>query len=137
VDVHGTDLDVGAPVWSDTLVRIGLPFRLAQLPTRRRRLAPGTAAAHTGRWLLRTTGGPAHLVTAHLVTATTHDATVEPVDGTAGEEAPTGAVPDGVAVVEGTGADVLAVLLGRPTFTPPDAHAAVAAASFAAAFPGP
>jgi maleylpyruvate isomerase len=50
VEVHGTDLDVGLPPWSDTLVHAALPMRLERLQ-RRRPLRPGS-------WRLIATDGP-------------------------------------------------------------------------------
>jgi maleylpyruvate isomerase len=50
IEVHGTDLDLGLPPWSDTLVHAALPMRLERL-TRRRALRPGA-------WRLVATDGP-------------------------------------------------------------------------------
>ena len=61
VDVHGTDLAVGAPDWSATLVEIGLPIRLRWLSTRRtnhRAFDPSIR----GSWPLHATEGLRWLV---------------------------------------------------------------------------
>ena len=50
VEVHGADLDLGLPPWSDTLVHAALPMRLERL-TRRRARRPGA-------WRLVATDGP-------------------------------------------------------------------------------
>jgi maleylpyruvate isomerase len=50
IEVHGTDLDLGLPPWSDVLVHAALPKRLERL-TRRR-------AARPGAWRLVATDGP-------------------------------------------------------------------------------
>ena len=34
VEVHGTDLDIGLPDWSDEFVRVALPMRMERLRTR-------------------------------------------------------------------------------------------------------
>lgn len=50
VEVHGTDLDIGMPDWSDGLIRVGLPTRIERL-ARRNQLTPGA-------WRLVAEGGP-------------------------------------------------------------------------------
>lgn len=50
IEVHGTDLDVGMPDWSDRLIHAGLLTRIERL-ARRPQLAPGA-------WKLVAEGGP-------------------------------------------------------------------------------
>lgn len=50
IEVHGTDLDIGMPDWSDALIRSGLQTRIERL-ARRQQLAPGA-------WRLVAEGGP-------------------------------------------------------------------------------
>lgn len=50
IEVHGTDLDVGMPDWTDTLIRSGLVTRIERL-ARRQQLVPGA-------WRLIAEGGP-------------------------------------------------------------------------------
>lgn len=50
VEVHGTDLDLGLPPWSDTLVHAALPMRLERLARRR--------PVRAGAWRLVATDGP-------------------------------------------------------------------------------
>lgn len=50
LEVHGTDLDLGLPRWSETLVRVALPMRLERLARRR--------PLRTGAWRLVATDGP-------------------------------------------------------------------------------
>lgn len=123
VEVHGTDLDLGLPDWSDVFVSAALPFRLDWLNHRRTNHKAFDAALR-GSWLLRATDGDL--------------AWVVSVDGPAVDARPavTGATAD--AVIEGTRRDLLALLLGRdaPTlrFTGDDARFGPA---FRRAFPGP
>jgi maleylpyruvate isomerase len=50
IEVHGTDLDVGLPPWSDSLVHAALPMRLERLARRR--------PVRAGAWRLVATDGP-------------------------------------------------------------------------------
>jgi maleylpyruvate isomerase len=52
VEVHGTDLGIGAADWSRTLVAVGLPTRLAWLSRRRRNHRPVDGSI-AGSWLSR------------------------------------------------------------------------------------
>jgi uncharacterized protein (TIGR03083 family) len=122
VEVHGTDLDIGAPDWSSTLVEVALPTRLRWLATRRtnHRAVDPTVQ---GSWLLRATDGFRWLVT---VDGDHVDSRAATDDDTAD------------ATITGTHRDLLALLLGRPRRQPlrHDGDDELAAA-FARAFPGP
>lgn len=124
VEVHGTDLDVGLGPWSDEFVAAALPLRLSRL-ARQHIGGPGSRHSPTGRWLLRATDGRSHMVAVAAGDAAVEVTAAEPRT-------------DADAVIEGTGADILALLLGRT------ARAAVRyegdealAAGFGDAFPGP
>ena len=117
VEVHGTDLGLGLPSWSDALVRHALPMRLDWLGERRtnhRRVDPSVR----GSFLLRASDlgivqrleidGPS--VTSHRVRG--GDATAD-------------------RVIDGTGRELLALLLGRWH------DGSAAAEAFRRAFPGP
>jgi maleylpyruvate isomerase len=123
VEVHGTDLDVGLEGWSDVLVRVGLPTRLAWLETRRTNHREVDAGVQ-GSWLLVATDG---VIPPWRLAVEGSTVTSRPADGAAGD-----------ATVEGTGRDLLALLLGRPPVAPlrwsGDADLATA---FGRAFPGP
>ena len=124
VEVHGTDLDVGAPGWSPVLVRVGLPTRLAWLATRRtnhRDVDPSVQ----GSWRLVATDGVLPPWVVRVAGALVTSAA-----------APPDLAAD--AVIEGTGRDLLALLLGRPPLEPLRLGGDVAlAAAFGRAFPGP
>ena len=111
VEVHGTDLGLGLPDWSDTLVAAALPLRLRRLE--RRPFPTGIEAS----WLLAATDGPAHVVA---------------IGGGRVRTGPAAGASAGC-LVEGTTRELLALLLGRPRWPAPTG----AAASFARAFPGP
>jgi uncharacterized protein (TIGR03083 family) len=123
VEVHGTDLDIGADEWSDVFVATALPMRVQWLNQRRtnhRSIDPTVQ----GSWLLAATDGPAYLV------ATTPDG------GATAAVAEPGAPAD--AVIEASGRDLLALLLGRPQIGTMTLGGDTAlAARFSAAFPGP
>lgn len=122
-DVHGVDLGIGFPDWSDTLIEVGLPVRLGWLATRR---ANHRAFDRTirGTWRLESENGFSWTIT---------------VDGERVESAPTSprsAAP--TATLCASERDLLALLLGRP----PSGAVTVAGdvdfgRSFNAAFPGP
>jgi hypothetical protein len=122
LDVHGTDLGIGFPDWSQLLVDVALPTRLSWLATRRsnHRSFDGTLQ---GSWLLVAEQGPSWLVT---------------VDGDRAESRP--AQPDDTptATIRATARDLLALLLGRPARAQVTIDGdAVFGRSFSAAFPGP
>jgi uncharacterized protein (TIGR03083 family) len=122
VEVHGTDLDVGLPDWSEIFVEHALPFRVRWLE-RRRRTARDAAPRSQASWLLRASDGPAHLVVLDDDVVLT-----EPTD------------PDtkADATIEGTSRDLLALLLGRPARNKLRTRGSVVvASSFNRVFPGP
>jgi hypothetical protein len=102
VDVHATDLDVDAPDWSQSLIEVGLPTRLAWLATRRTNHRAFDGAIR-GSWLLNATDGPRWLVA---------------VDGDRIEARPATEEDDTNAVIEGSSRDLFALLLGRPRRQP-------------------
>jgi uncharacterized protein (TIGR03083 family) len=121
-DVHGTDLRIGWPDWSDTLVEVALPVRLGWLVTRRTNHRAFDRGIR-GSWLLIASDGPSWLVAVDGERVVSRPA----VDG----DAPT-------ATIEGTSRDLLALLLGRPTLHGLLITGNVAfGSSFAKAFPGP
>jgi maleylpyruvate isomerase len=61
VDVHGSDLGIGVPDWSTTLVEVGLPTRLRWLSVRRTNHRPFDRSVQ-GAWLLAATDGPPWIV---------------------------------------------------------------------------
>ena len=122
VEVHGTDLDVGLPDWSEVFVETALPVRVLWLETRGRNLQ---AVAPKSRlsWLLRPSDGPAHLVTLDDDVLKT-----EPADPATKADA----------TIEGTSRDLLALLLGRPPRHKLHTRGSVEiATSFSRLFPGP
>lgn len=122
VEVHGTDLDIGAPDWSRTFVEIGLPARLDRLASRRTNHRAFDRSVR-GSWLLHATDGPRWLVTAEG-------------DRVEARPAAEGDAPD--ATIEGSSRDLLALLLGRPPLRALCFGGDVALArSFGDAFPGP
>lgn len=114
IEVHSVDLDLpGLDRWTDAFAEAALPLRVAWLPRLRRRpdadlTVDGTwrLTAGTGNWLLTT-------------------------EGTEVDVRPATAEDAADAVLAGTDAELLALLLGRGD--PADA----AAARFKRAFPGP
>ncbi len=122
VEVHGTDLDAGLGDWGPTFVRLALPFRLSWLAVRRTNHRAVDPAVQ-GSWLLVAAGGPATLVT---------------VDGDEVRVAAAGPAAPADCVLEGSGRDLLALLLGRPAVAPLSVRGdAGLAAAFSRAFPGP
>jgi uncharacterized protein (TIGR03083 family) len=115
VEVHGTDLGAALGPWSDVLVRAALPMRLEWLNTRRSNHRPVDEDVRAA-WLLVATDLPIRR-------------RIE-VDGPIVRSTP--AVDDSHvdAVVEGTGRELLALLLGR-------APAGFAPDDFSRALPGP
>jgi hypothetical protein len=126
VEVHGTDLDVGLPDWSEIFVETALPVRVRWLETRGRNqtVAAGTFAPPSRvSWLLRPSDGPAHLVT---------------VDDDVVKTEPADAATKADATIEGTSRDLLALLLGRPARDRLRTRGSVEIAmSFSRLFPGP
>jgi Mycothiol maleylpyruvate isomerase N-terminal domain len=121
VEVHGSDLDLGLGEWSDTFVEVALPTRIAWLAIRRR--DPSLYAPDVqGSWLLAVSGGPRWLVT---------------VSGEEVESRTAGHDDTADATIEGTGRDVLAMLLGRPGGQLDTSGDSELAGSFKRAFPGP
>lgn len=124
LEVHGSDLELAGPLqhWSDTFVRLALPFRLDWLNERRsnHRDADTTLA---GSWLLRAVDGPSYLVT---------------VDGDAVTSVPCSSTSAAHAALTGTSRNLLALLLGRLGTEGVELSGDRAfAAAFTRAFPGP
>jgi uncharacterized protein (TIGR03083 family) len=122
VDVHGVDLDIGFPDWSEVLVDVALPTRLAWLATRRTNHREFDRSVE-GRWLLVADG---------------FEWNVSVVDGRV-SSAPAQDVADPPrAMISGSRRDLLALLLGRPRRRPLDIGGdAEFGAAFERAFPGP
>jgi uncharacterized protein (TIGR03083 family) len=122
VEVHGTDLDVGLPDWSEVFVETALPVRVLWLETRHpspRAVEPRSRAS----WLLRPSDGPAHLITLDDDVVKT-------------ESADPATKAD--ATIEGSSRDLLALLLGRPARHKLRTRGSVEiATSFSRLFPGP
>ncbi|HEU5082014.1 MAG TPA: maleylpyruvate isomerase N-terminal domain-containing protein [Acidimicrobiales bacterium] len=122
LDVHGTDLDIGAPDWSSSLVRIGLPTRLRWLSTRRTNHRPFDASIQ-GSWILDAHDGPRWFVEVARAGVTSRPA----LD-----------TDDAAATISASSRDLLALLLGRRcTAEPILGGDAELARSFPSAFPGP
>ena len=121
VDVHGCDLGMGLPDWSDDFVNAALPTRVAWLNTRRsnhRNVDLGV----TGTWRLLSGEGDAWRVTARP------DGSVEAVDTDGPAEA----------TISASRRDLLATLLGRPPAGAVTYRGDVEMAkAFSRAFPGP
>jgi len=122
VEVHGYDLDIGLDDWSDVFVKKVLPVRIGRLAARRtnhKAVDPDVQ----GTWKLVARDGPSWRISVRGDVVTT-----EAVD----TEAPADAV------IEATGRDLLAMLLGRPldgeVVTRGDTRLA---GLFSRAFPGP
>lgn len=120
--MHGVDLDIGFPDWSDTLVDGALPTRLAWLATRRTnhrevdRSVQGAwlLVADSFRWVVSVTGAK--------ITST-------PAGRTASRPR---------ATISGSRRDLLALLLGRERHEPLEITGDVEfGTSFERAFPGP
>lgn len=122
VDVHGTDLNIGVPDWSQELVEVGLPTRLRWLSTRRTNHREFDRLIR-GSWLLKATDGPRWFVA---------------VDGDRVQSRLATDHDTATADIEGTSRDLLALLLGRPPRQPLQLIGDVAfAEAFERAFPGP
>ena len=122
VDVHGTDLGIGFPDWSTTLVDVALPTRLAWLATRRTNHRAFDRTLQ-GSWMLVASDGPTWLVS---------------VDRERVESRPAVADDDPTATIEGSARDLLALLLGRPATRPLLVRGDTGFGhAFSTAFPGP
>jgi hypothetical protein len=122
VEVHGTDLGLGLQDWSNLFVRTALPSRLSRLGVRR---TNHRDVDHTlqGTWLLIATDGPTYSVS---------------VRGDDVESQPADPMTPATAVIEATGRDLLALLLGRPFTDPPQIRGDVEfGRAFPVVFPGP
>jgi uncharacterized protein (TIGR03083 family) len=122
VEIHGSDLGIGLPDWSDSFVRTVLPARLNRLNVRRTNHRAFDAGLEGG-WLLVVTDGPTYRIDAR---------------GPEVESSPAGPDDPARAVIESTSRDLLALLLGRPFLTPPRITGDVVfGEAFSDAFPGP
>jgi maleylpyruvate isomerase len=122
VEVHGSDLAVGLPDWSDLFVRVALPMRVDWVRSRRANHRE-VATDLEGTWLLAATDGPSYRVS---VT----DLVVESEVADPALRAR--------ATIEASSRDLLALLLGRPFVSQPRLIGDVAfGEAFSAAFPGP
>jgi uncharacterized protein (TIGR03083 family) len=122
IDVHGVDLDIGFPDWSELLVDVALPTRLVWLSARRTNHREFDRSLR-GSWLL---------------VAEDFRWTVS-VEGDHVSSAPAdsiGAPPR--ATISGSRRDLLALLLGRPRLRPLSIEGDIEfGAAFGRAFPGP
>jgi hypothetical protein len=122
IDVHGTDLGIGFPDWSDTLIDVALPTRLAWLTTRRTNHRPFDRTL-CGSWLLAARTGLRWLVA---------------VDGDRVESRKARPEDRPTAMITADARDLLALLLGRPMRNNVTIDGNLGfAQSFSAAFPGP
>ncbi len=122
VEVHGTDLGLNLPDWSEIFIDTVLPMRLEWLNVRRTNHRE-FGRELTGVWLLAASDGPTYKVS---------------VDGTKVESGPALRNARTTAVIEASSRDLLALLLGRPLVTPPVITGDVTfGQSFAHTFPGP
>ncbi len=112
VEVHGTDLGVGLTTWSDVFVRHVLPMRLGWLNSRRSNHRKGDTSIHAS-WLL-----------------VAKDMAISQVVTVDGPRVVSQAGDEAAATIIGTGAELLALLLGR-------APAGFAPDEFSRALPGP
>jgi hypothetical protein len=122
VEIHGTDLGTNLDDWSEIFINTVLPMRLEWLNIRRANHRAFDTEIE-GSWLLVATDGPTYKVS---------------VNGPNVESRP--AIPHAPAraVIEATGRDLLALLLGRAFHSPPVITGDVAfGRTFSRAFPGP
>lgn len=112
VEVHGTDLGIGLGPWSDVLVRHVLPMRLEWLNTRRSNHRPADTSVEAS-WLLVAT-----------------DMAVRQEVRVQGDSVVSRPADTADTVIVGTGAELLALLLGR-------APSGFAPGEFNRALPGP
>lgn len=126
VEVHGTDLDIGASSWSDVFVDTALPMRIGWLSSRRSN--HGSPVSNVfGTWILRPHDGASFAITATTDGVTTFEASRGDGDGAQGD-----------AELVGSKRDLLGFLLGRISLD----QLAVSgdlefAAKFKQAFPSP
>ena len=122
VEVHGYDLDIGLDDWSDVFVESALPLRIARLAVRRTNHKAVDPEVQ-GSWKLVASEGSSWRISVRGSAVTS-----EVVDRAAPADA----------VIEATGRDLLAMLLGRPItgeiVTRGDTRLA---GQFSRAFPGP
>jgi uncharacterized protein (TIGR03083 family) len=122
VEVHGEDLDLGLPDWSGLFVELALPFRFARLPGRRPDPRAGALPARA-TWLFVASDGPAFRIS---------------VTGEAVESRPAERDEPADVVIDGSGRDLLALVLGRRCRGPIGLSGdAPLAEMFPRAFPGP
>lgn len=123
VEVHGVDIGAGLSDWSPWFVSVALPYRIWRLG---QRVPPAVSGAgERVSWLLTANDGPSCRV---AVTAGAVQAEVVESPATAGAEA----------VLEATGRDLLALLLGRPLVaTLAISGDRAVGAAFPRFFPGP
>lgn len=122
VDVHGVDLDVGFPDWSDTLIDVALPTRLGWLSSPRTNHRDVDRSLQ-GRWLLVADSFRWIVaVDGDRVSSYPADPEIDPPR----------------AAILGTRRDLLALLLGRPRLRALEyAGDTEFGARFERAFPGP
>jgi uncharacterized protein (TIGR03083 family) len=118
VEVHGTDLDIGLPDWSDEFVRVALPMRVDRLRTRQIR------DALTACWQFDVDDGPSYSVTVEGLS----------VDVREGQREPNPSVAWKI-----SSRDLLALLLGRPPVGAPELATSRPELfeAFTRVFPGP
>lgn len=122
VEVHGTDLGVGLADWSRLFVQVVLPMRLKWLAYRRTNHREYDGDLE-GSWLLVASDGPTYLIE---------------VSGPKVESRPADRSTRARATIEGSGRDVLALLLGRADIESFEVGGDLAFATmFSQAFPGP
>ena len=122
VEVHGTDLGVGLADWSPLFVQVVLPMRL-ELLNHRRTNHRAYEGELEGSWLLVASDGPTYLIA---------------VSGTRVESRPADRSTPARATIEGSGRDILALLLGRADIESLEVRGEPAfGAMFPRAFPGP
>lgn len=120
LEVHGTDLEIGAKQWSDLFVDTALDARLRWLPARRLSTGSGDTEPHA-TWRLETTDGPAYTITT-TQTETTDSTTDISADAT----------------IRGSKREILRFVLGRLPLNALDVSGDEhVAAAFRRAFPGP
>ena len=122
MEVHGSDLGLGLPPWSETFVRAALPTQVGRLNVRRTNHQAFDRGLE-GSWLLLATDGPSYKVQVSGIVVDAH---------------PSESTVLTTATIEGTSRDLLALLLGRR----PERPVAIKGdlefgGQFSAAFPGP
>lgn len=121
VEVHGSDLGVGLDAWSEVFVDTALPFRVGRLA--KRELRQPVVDQRAGSWLLVASDGPTYLVE---------------IEGPMVNVSTVKRQTHSTAVIEASGRDLLALLLGRPCQQVPHISGDLAfGQGFARYFPGP